>query len=93
LGGVAALFATIHLPGWIAEGGLQASVLPMTVMLFILGLILGAVTRASGSIYLAGAGAPLQQRHRPVVHCLSSTAPRQVWPLRAGRIRLARQPG
>jgi uncharacterized protein len=50
---VATMFAAMHLPGWIAEAGLQAAFIPMTVMLFILGLVLGAVTRASGSIYLA----------------------------------------
>jgi membrane protease YdiL (CAAX protease family) len=50
---VAGLFAAMHLPGWVTAGGLQAGFIPMVVMLFVLGLVLGAVTRASGSIYLA----------------------------------------
>jgi membrane protease YdiL (CAAX protease family) len=50
---VALLFAAMHLPAWIAEGGLQFSLIPSALMVFFLGLVLGFATRASGTIYLA----------------------------------------
>jgi membrane protease YdiL (CAAX protease family) len=51
---VALLFAGMHLPGWIGRGGADPAVLvPMTIMLFLLGVVLGWVTRLSGSIHLA----------------------------------------
>ena len=50
---VTLLFAAMHLPAWIAEGGLQFSLIPSALMVFFLGLVLGFATRASGTIYLA----------------------------------------
>jgi len=49
---VAALFAGMHLPGWIAQGGLHPGLAPMTIVLLVLGLVLGYAARASGTIAL-----------------------------------------
>jgi membrane protease YdiL (CAAX protease family) len=46
---VAALFAVMHLPGWIALGGLHAGLAVSALVLFVLGLVLGIVTRTTGS--------------------------------------------
>ena len=50
---VALLFAAMHLPAWIAMGGMSISVAVSFVVLFIMGLVLGALTWASGSIWPA----------------------------------------
>jgi membrane protease YdiL (CAAX protease family) len=47
---VALLFALMHLPGWIAMEGFSVGLVPMTISLFLLGLVLGLVVRTSGSV-------------------------------------------
>ena len=47
---VAVLFGLVHLPGWIALDGVSINLLPSTVMIMLLGAVLGGVARASNSI-------------------------------------------
>jgi membrane protease YdiL (CAAX protease family) len=49
----ALFFAAMHLPAWIAEGGIRVGLIPSAVMVFALGLVLGFATRAGGTIHLA----------------------------------------
>jgi membrane protease YdiL (CAAX protease family) len=50
---VALLFAAMHLPAWIAMGGLSVGVAVSFVVLFVMGLVLGALTWTSGSLWPA----------------------------------------
>ncbi len=50
---VALLFAAMHLPAWIAMGGISISVAVSFVVLVVMGLVLGALTWASGSLWPA----------------------------------------
>lgn len=50
---VALGFALMHLPGFIALQGLHVGLVPSTIVLTILGLVLGAVTRGTGSLWAA----------------------------------------
>jgi membrane protease YdiL (CAAX protease family) len=43
----------MHLPAWIAMGGMSISVAVSFVVLFVMGLVLGALTWASGSLWPA----------------------------------------
>jgi membrane protease YdiL (CAAX protease family) len=47
---VAVLFAMMHLPAWIALDGVSINLLPSTIMILLLGAVLGGVARASNSI-------------------------------------------
>jgi membrane protease YdiL (CAAX protease family) len=47
---VAILFALMHLPGWIALEGVSIDLVVSTLMIMVLGAVLGAVARASNSI-------------------------------------------
>jgi membrane protease YdiL (CAAX protease family) len=49
---VSALFLSMHLPGWIAAGP-SPELIPMAIVLFLLSLVLGWVTRLSGTIWIA----------------------------------------
>ncbi len=49
---VSALFVSMHLPSWFATG-LSVELVPMAVVLFLLSLVLGWVTRLSGTIWIA----------------------------------------
>ncbi len=49
-----ALFAAMHLPGWIAQTGtVDAGIIVSTVVLFVLALVLATVTWASESLWIA----------------------------------------
>ncbi len=50
---VAALFAGMHLPGWIALEGIGFELVPSTIMVLVLGGVLGVVARAGNNIILA----------------------------------------
>lgn len=50
---VALLFAAMHLPAWIAMGGISMGVAVSFVVLFVMGLVLGALTWTSGSLWPA----------------------------------------
>jgi membrane protease YdiL (CAAX protease family) len=58
---VAVLFGLVHLPGWIALDGVSINLLPSTIMIMLLGAVLGGITRASNSILPA-----------IVVHCANN---------------------
>lgn len=47
---VALLFAAMHLPAWIAVQGMGIELLPSTLAVLLLGVVLGAVARASNNI-------------------------------------------
>ena len=49
-----ALFAAMHLPGWIAQvGTVDAGIVVGTVVLFVLALVLATVTWAADSLWIA----------------------------------------
>lgn len=47
---VAVLFGLLHVPGWIALQGVTVGLIPSTIVLTLLGAVLGGVARASNSI-------------------------------------------
>jgi membrane protease YdiL (CAAX protease family) len=49
----AALFALLHVPGWIALGGFDIGVVVSGAVVFVMGLVLGSITAASRSIWPA----------------------------------------
>jgi hypothetical protein len=49
----AALFAAIHWPNWLWVGGLHWSLVPPSISIFILGVLLGWLTRRTNSIWPA----------------------------------------
>lgn len=49
----AGLFAGMHLPGWVVTIGLDIALLPMSISVFLLGVVLGIVARKSNSIWPA----------------------------------------
>jgi membrane protease YdiL (CAAX protease family) len=49
---VSALFVSMHLPAWLAAGP-SVELVPMAIVLFLLSLVLGWVTRLTGTIWIA----------------------------------------